>query len=676
MLRGIHYMCWFKEDWNYHPSLPMKRLQQVQDVVDVNGNVLLWSCLGSAAIGLQYLDNEANETIPPRLRFYGYMNDTEFCEECGKRGIKAFAVIWMAQLWEFPAEFSEDESELLAVNKLRGDGKKGWLGMRELSTDRYPKIFDPISKYFPEGIRDSDDQPVKDFLEGFKAVTLDGKSILSTWLMVPGHDHSCYTPCANKPTFMQYIKKEIEMMVDAGAQGIHIDEFDVQLHGVSNAGCFCKDCVKGFRAYLQQNPCEESATIDLASFDYRIFLQEQGYTDNDLLAAQNDRRMSIPLFKQFIHFNLNGMQRNVATITAYAKDYSLQKRGETILVTANLFNCLPHTSIVRQYCDLMIGEKSNIKFRQDGFYRFGFAYMQGKEGSFIEDPNGHILRIMKDMERSKYDTYIQFMMEPLAQGFNGAIPYGAWLMNFKKDSFYPPMDVEREIGQWVKEHEYLFTNHPVADTALVYDSRSALETELFLGGHLDKEKEAGFRTFHDLTQMLCNQHILYNVLYVSDDEPLTANGLSSYKKLLLPDAFSLHDDEIEVIRCWMNQGGKVAALGKVDRRLYDFRFIYRKFAELTNWIKEGGQILEAEDIREIGLGLHKRAHGYTLHLVNYNLNSISREIETVPAMTFKLAWKPEQVQVHSFPQSEVEAVMTGDTLSVKHIGIYTIVDLQ
>jgi hypothetical protein len=149
MLRGMHYMCWFGEDWNYHPSLPMKRLQQVQDIVDVRGNLLLWSCLGSAAIGLQYLDKEANEDIPARLRFYGYLNDREFCAECARRGIAAYAVVWKAQLWEFPAEFNQDESELLALNKPRGVGRSGWLGMSELSTDRYPQIFDLIGTVLP-----------------------------------------------------------------------------------------------------------------------------------------------------------------------------------------------------------------------------------------------------------------------------------------------------------------------------------------------------------------------------------------------------------------------------------------------------------------------------------------------------------------------------------------------
>lgn len=86
MLKGIYFMGWQRDMWNYHPSLPMKNMQMVEDIVDMHGNMLIWSCLGSGAIGLPYMDKEANENIPPRMRLYGYMNDREFCEECKKGG--------------------------------------------------------------------------------------------------------------------------------------------------------------------------------------------------------------------------------------------------------------------------------------------------------------------------------------------------------------------------------------------------------------------------------------------------------------------------------------------------------------------------------------------------------------------------------------------------------------
>ncbi|MBN1449724.1 MAG: hypothetical protein JW963_01800, partial [Anaerolineales bacterium] len=633
----------------------MKRLQQVQDIVDFNGNALLWSCMGSAAIGLQYLDREANEIIPPRLRFYGYLNDGEFSRECTKHGITAYAVVWKAQMWEFPAEFNDDESELLALNKLKGEGKQGWIGMRELSTDRYPKLFEPISKYFPDGLRNSEGELVTDFLEEFKIRTLDGNDVQSAWLLVPGHDHYCYTPCGTNPAFAEYQKKQVEMMIDAGAGGVMVDEIDMHLYGLLNAGCFCKDCMKGFRAYLKAHPSEETVNLDLDTFNYRDFLKARGYTDHDLLGAQTVNRAAIPLYTQFVQFNLEQVEVSLAEVLDHAKAYSKQVRGHEVPVAANLFNCLPHTSMLRKHCDLIIGEKSGLELRQDGFYRFGYAFFQGKDGSFIEDPNDHILKIVDDLKDGKTDVYVLFMLEPLSQGFNVAIPYGAWLINLVQDSFYPDMETERQMGDWLKAHEDLFAPDPVAETAILYDTRSAIEIEMFQGGYLDRKSTAGFRTFHDLNQMLCDNHVLANVLYVSDDQPLTPERLNSYRTLLLPDAFSLHKEEMDIIDRWLDSGGRAMTFGQSHRRFSELRSPFVKPAALLNWIKEGGQpvdILEGDHNAYIGLGLHKTDQGFALHIVNYWLNDVSRTIETIPQATFKLSMTPRSVRVHTFPPSE------------------------
>ena len=52
MLKGLYFMGWPRDMWNYHPSLPMRNMQMVEDIVDMRGDMLIWSCLGSGAIGL------------------------------------------------------------------------------------------------------------------------------------------------------------------------------------------------------------------------------------------------------------------------------------------------------------------------------------------------------------------------------------------------------------------------------------------------------------------------------------------------------------------------------------------------------------------------------------------------------------------------------------------------
>ena len=673
MLRGMHYMCWFKEDWNYHPSMMSKRLQQVQDIVDVKGNMLLWSCLGSGAIGVPYLYKEAFEKIQPRFKFYGYLNDSEFCRECEKRGIDAYAVLWKAQLWEFPAELNEQEDELLSLNKLIGEGKKDYIGMSELSTDRYPKLFDSIDRFFPDGLKNSRGEVVKDYLEELSARTLNGNKILSSWLMVPGHDHKCYTPCGNNPAYMTYMQKLLQIMIDAGAGGILIDEFDVQLHALNNGGCFCPNCMERFREYLIKNPSDETGGLNLDNFDYSEYLLSKGYCDDDLKASQLAARFDIPLIKEFIKFNVYRLEDDFKQIVEYVKKYSRSARGRELPVTANLFNCLPHGEGLRKYCDVICGEKSGIKLRQDAFYKFGYSFMDKKEGSFIEDPNDYILQILEDINHDGNDSYILFMLEPLAHGFNVAISYGGWLANNIKDSFYPNMDIERSMGKWLVDHDCLFAMDPVADVAVIYDHRSALAVEMLSGNYPDQDREGGFRNFFDITQQLCNRNILYNVIYVSEDQKLTSARLKGYKKLVLPDAYSLSVNEKKAVEKFA-QKYEVIALGRTDKDFFKYRFSYAKFDELASRLTT--DIIKTDKNRNIGIALHKSESGYNLHLVNYNLNSVTRCIEKVNKYHVELNAEIKEAAVHSYPSGNVSVSFKGRTLDLENLDIYTIVELK
>lgn len=679
MIRGMHYMCWYERDWNYHPSMPMKRLQNIQDIVDMRGNLLLWSCLGSGAIGMPYLYREAFQEVPPRLRFYGYMNDSEFAKECAKRGIQAFAVIWKSQLWEFPAEFNDDETELLSLNKLRGVGKRGWIGMSELSTDRYPKIFPSIREFFPDGIRDCEGNYIHDYLEAFKVRTLDGNDVQSTWLMVPGHDHVCYTPCGNKTAYMQYIMREIEIMIDAGAPGILVDEYDTQLHALNNGGCFCKDCMMGFRKWLREHPCEGTDLLDLETFDYGDYLRKMGYSDNDLRSSQGERRGQIPLFREFSNYQLYGSECNVRDIAKYAKEYAKRTKNiDCYPVTANLFNCMPVGAAVRKYCDLICGETSDVKLRQDGFSRFAHAFMAGKSGSYIEDPSQHIFDMVKDIRAGKADQYILFITESLANGFNTAIPYGAWLMNFRQDTIYPPFEVEKKLGPWLVEHEHLISNELEANIALIYDQRYAYETHMFQDGFNDEHRNGGFRNFFMHAQELCEAHVLFNVIYVDKDEPLTAERLQDYHTVLMPDCCMLTADEMEIIHRFAQSGGRVAALGRVCCEFYPYIFRYTKYQEFVEWLKEEQMLVRVEGRqRYLGISLHKTTCGHSLHLLNYDVNNKTREIEPIPEVSMELAFKIKKAVAHScIEQAKVGVEWDRNSLMVTNIGVYTIIELE
>src|SRR5947209_13805743 len=107
--RGVYFDAWFPNQHCYHPSLPPRRLRMVEHLRELRATSLVWSALGGGSLSLPYLEQEAWGEIDARLRFYGFVNDSEFIRACDEAGIKVFGIVFEVQGWEFPAELSEAE---------------------------------------------------------------------------------------------------------------------------------------------------------------------------------------------------------------------------------------------------------------------------------------------------------------------------------------------------------------------------------------------------------------------------------------------------------------------------------------------------------------------------------------------------------------------------------------
>lgn len=703
MNKGLYFMGWYRDMWNYHPSLPLKNMQMIEDITDIHANMLIWSCLGSGAIGLPYLDLEANDETAPRLRLYGFMNDKEFCEECRKRGVKVFAVLWKAQLWEFGAEFNEDESRLLSLNILRGASENHkYVGMSELSTNKYPKLFNPIEKYFPDGITNYFGEKVGDFLEEFKSISLEGRNILSNWLMAPEHDHKCYSPCCNKDSFLTYMKRNVEMMIDAGAGGLHIDEYDTPKHVTSNAGCFCKECVAKFREYLKKNQIDLPADVeDVESFDYRQYLLSKGYTDEQLLAFNGNDRWEIPLYRHFYDMQMASVEWVVKEVSQHAKKYAKLTRNEEFPVTANLFQCFPLGDSVKKYLDILAGEKTDIRLRQDGWYRFATGWLNGKDSCFVEDPNQYIRDILEDIKNGINDRFILFAIEPIAHGFHVAFPYGSWLQNQMKDAFWPDLRVLRKLGPWLDENESLFGKKHIAEIGIVYDSPSAYENNISepcldnnstynrvekislkgveeLGKQGAFSNQGNFEHFFRLVQNLSDRHVLYNVLFESKDEPLTIERLAGYKTIVVPDAFLMDPENAKILNQFAEYGGKLISLErKIDALKAKESYTDSNVNNLIEELAADSAYIVAPESQLYSIDLRKTENGSALHIVNYNYNEDTHRIDLIPELTFSLKFDVNEAILHCFPEnSKIQVELKNGNLQLQNLGIYTIVELK
>jgi hypothetical protein len=668
---------------NYHPCLPMKRMQMVEDIVDMEGQALFWSSVGSAGIGLPFLAKEIDEPPPTRLRFYGYLSDREFCEECAKRGITVFGVLWKAHLWEFPAEFSEDESELLSLNITRGVGRKGWLGIRELSQDRYPKLLASMREFLPEGLYDSDGEEIVDYLAGLKSESLEGRDIFSRWLMAPGHEHLCYMPCCNKPAYDRYTRRNVEMMIDAGVGGVLIDEPESQKIAMSQSGCFCKECRKGFRQYLKDHPSPEAEALglDLDSFDYRDFLRERGIGDDDIRPGAGPGRWRIPLLREWTGFQLAGSIKNIADWSAYIREYSSATRGAPLPVTANIFDGSARGLHYLQHVDLWCGEKADLSLRGDHWYRFAHGVAGGTPTSFSNAPNAYVAQISDDMRAGKPDAYLLHILEAYAQGCCDSVPYGAWLAHHRKDAIIMPKPLADRLGRWLKEHETLFPERPVANLAILYDHAVAWEDEE-LGGvqrfHPDSPPERKPRqTFEALGKLLCREHRLYRVELVSEHRPLTLDRLMPYRSLILPDCYLMPEAACQAVEAWISGGGRALVIGNAPRRLAgaDVLAVFDE-ERILEWARIEAQPIEAQAPADIGLGLHATEDGYVLHLVNYRLHPEEKRVALIPEMRFDLEFDAELSTIAAFPDGGLAVSLEGKTLRVENAGLYSLVALR
>lgn len=230
-----------------------------------------------------YLENEAFGEVDPRLRFYGYMNDAEFIAECNKRGIKTMGIVFEVQGWEFPVTVSEDGRSMKQFNVIREGEAADTYGLNEFASGKFDGLFrTSLKDYYPQGIFNSDGEKVTDLQEEVAARTFRGEPVHAQWVEVVGHSKTCYQTCRNNPVWREYLKKIMELQIDAGVAGIQLDEAELPITSMGAGGCFCKDCRKQFRAYLQKRKAAGSLSpvyehIDLERFDYQEYILEKGY---------------------------------------------------------------------------------------------------------------------------------------------------------------------------------------------------------------------------------------------------------------------------------------------------------------------------------------------------------------------------------------------------------------
>ena len=177
------------------------------------------------------------------------------------------------------------------------------------------------STTFPDGLVNSDGEPVDRPARGVRArATSTACPATRTGSSARTASTTATTMDRNNPVWREYLKAIIRIQIDAGVDGVQLDEAELPLTTLQYGGCFCKDCMKGFRAYLQALPADE-----LARGARRRRPRRPSTTASGCSSAGYDfkaDREATPLFGDYLRFQRGAITRYFAELADYAREYA------------------------------------------------------------------------------------------------------------------------------------------------------------------------------------------------------------------------------------------------------------------------------------------------------------------------------------------------------------------
>ncbi|MBA2247989.1 MAG: hypothetical protein H0W23_07665, partial [Chloroflexia bacterium] len=497
----------------------------------------------------------------------------------------------------------------------------------------------------------------------------------------------------NNPVWREYLKAIIRIQVDAGVAGIQLDEAELPLTSLQYGGCFCRECMKQFRAFLQSLPSDqlpaELRGTGLDSFHYGEWLLERGFDFKS-------NRETTPLFWSYIRFQRDAITRYFRELTGYARAYA-SDQGRSIEVSGNFFNCLDQYYALEPDVDLIMTEMRNTQYRQPAWYRYIRGLAGEKPVVVVENPYGGIVpELVARLQRGRgFDLFRMSLYEAAALGVNMSVPYGSWMGSVQEDAFYAPHDLCSEIQGFLADHEFLYGLESLADTAVIYSVESN-----FSGGarpdEIANNPENAIRAdrlpFWDVCDTLAAARQPYDVRFFPEGvlrkDDASALDLSQYRTVILPACHYLTDLQADALERFLDGGGRIVATEAPGANLAPERrraivehprtSLVEEFA--VDAIPAGAQVVHEGDT-DLAINLALVERGVAIHIIRYDHDDAADAVPMLPSLAFTVHLDGDFDTVTCFsPGESLGGSMTrdGDTyrIALENVPLYGIVLLE
>jgi hypothetical protein len=347
--------------------------------------------------------------------------------------------------------------------------------------------------------------------------------------------HPFYWWCTNSPLFRAYLESRLKSVMKAAPDGLHIDDYTGTAGTVTwLSGCFCLNCMAGFREYLAEKvPKEMLAELginDLDSFDYRQFLLDRGVEPEEY----KRRCASLPLAAEFHDFHVKAATKFVAEYYQRAKEL----RGAPLALCVNSGLSSPQSLAIAPYLSYFCCEvghnAASLATPKHPIYVYKLA--DGLDRPVTSTASGQDWAYVN--EHNKPGLVRTWIALSYAYGHTLMAPHRQWCYNKEKGTHWysGPTEEYAWVYQFVRQNARLLDGYEaIAPVAVVYDNAA---------------RRQGKGNIEPICVDLAERNVPFAVVVAGDDwldYRLDAKRLAPFKAVIVTKDLAMDEPQRKLI---------------------------------------------------------------------------------------------------------------------------------
>lgn len=389
-------------------------------------------------------------------------------------------------------------------------------------------------------------------------IDIDGKPIIVSWESTPGKP--LWWGNTNLPVWRDFLIGEAKSMVDAGVDGVIIDEGEGTAGSLAWGGSFGATDMALFRDYLAKRYTADQlrtqyGITDVTTFDYGGFIRSRG-----LAATWKSTPYQVPLYTDFHRFQAQAALEFQTFLVNTARDYALKQYGRYLAFSSNTYALAANFQAMTPLLDYFTVEYPFSDFgyapADSPIPELKLANSLGNRTAWllpsvttVADWNGHAVdTLLKIYTAQSYAARGALFAPYGIYGYNSTIGQ-VWLQR-DTSKFRPLYSTISEFTQFLTQRE------SVSKVALLYSEVS------------EANRYAQYQnSYRGTAHALLNAHIQYDVVPFGDGNGVAespgAQALQRYQAAYLPFAACLSDVQVKDLLNWVSQGGSLIVYGQL-----------------------------------------------------------------------------------------------------------------